>query len=179
MTDASWVSVSEPYVRPHKPGEPEAWAAEAAQHGHVGTHQLREVNEIQPPQEVSQALNLASEEAAVVRRRLILLDGRPTELADSYYPASIARGTPLAEMRKIPGGAVTMLAELGYEPREVEEGVRARPSTDQEQQLLDIQPGEWVLVLSRVLRTDNSTPIEVTVMTMIADDRELRYKMIM
>ncbi|MEV0416765.1 GntR family transcriptional regulator [Streptosporangium canum] len=179
MADTTWSSVSAPYVRPRKSGEPDAWAEEAAQRGHVGTHQLREVCEVQPPHEVAQALNLSRGDAAVVRRRLVLLDGRPIELADSYYPVAIASGTPLAETRKIPGGAITMLAKLGYEPRETEEGVRARPATDQERQLLEIQPEEWVLVLTRILRTNDGTPIEATVMTMIADGRELRYKMIM
>ncbi|MFF5204904.1 GntR family transcriptional regulator [Streptosporangium sp. NPDC000396] len=179
MADTTWSSVSTPYIRPRKSGEPDAWAEEAAQHGHTGTHQLREVAEVQPPHEVAQALNLSRGDAAIVRRRLVLLDGRPVELADSYYPVAIAGGTPLAEMRKIPGGAVTMLAKLGYEPRAAEEGVKARPATDQERQLLEIQPDEWVLVLTRILRTNDGTPIEATVMTMIADGRELRYKMIM
>jgi GntR family transcriptional regulator len=178
MPDTGWVSVSAPYVRPRRPGEPDAWAGEAAQQGRVGTHQLRGVEEVRPPRKVADAFGLGSEDTAIVRRRLVLLDGRPTELADSYYPSTIARGTRLAETRKIAGGALTMLGELGYRPHSAEEGVAARPSTEPEQQALDIRPDDWVLVLTRVLRTSDGTPIEVTVMTMVADGRELRYKMI-
>ncbi|MFI6733897.1 GntR family transcriptional regulator [Nonomuraea sp. NPDC050451] len=178
MADTGWVSVSAPYVRPRRPGEPDAWAEEAAQQGHVGTHQLRDVEEVRPPRDVAEALGLSPEETSIVRRRLVLLDGRPTELADSYYPAALARGTRLAEMRKIPGGALAMLAELGYRPHSAEERVMARPSTEPEQQALDIRQEDWVLVLTRVLRTSEEAPIEVTVMTMVADGRELHYKMI-
>ncbi|MGI5286858.1 GntR family transcriptional regulator [Nonomuraea polychroma] len=178
MPETGWVSVSAPYVRPRRPGEPDAWAEEAAQQGRVGTHQLRSVEEIRPPGKVADAFGFGPDDTAIVRRRLVLLDERPTELADSYYPSEIARDTRLAESRKIPGGALSMLAELGYQPHSAEERVAARPSTESEQQELDIRPEDWVLELTRVLRTSDGMPIEVTVMTMVADDRELRYKMI-
>jgi GntR family transcriptional regulator len=178
MTDAGWVSVSASYVRPRRPGEPEAWSEEAAQRGHVGTHELRAVEEVRPSEAVARLLGLDAQGRAIVRRRLILLDGRPTELADSYYPATIARDTRLAEPRKIPGGALSALADLGYQSADAEEGVVARPSTHPEQVLLDIRPEDWVMVLTRVLRTGDGIPIEVTVMTMVAEGRELRYKMI-
>jgi DNA-binding GntR family transcriptional regulator len=178
MRGTGWASVSTPYVRPRRPGEPDAWTEEAAAHGHVGTNQLRGVEEVRPPHDVADALGLGPGDTAVVRRRLVLLDGRPTELADSYYPAKIARDTPLAEARKIRGGALTMLAELGHRPHSAEERVTARPSTKPEQDALDIRPEDWVMILTRVLRTDTGTPIEATVMTMVADGRELRYKTI-
>ncbi|GAA0917241.1 UTRA domain-containing protein [Nonomuraea longicatena] len=176
MTDTGWGSVSASYVRPRRPGEPEAWAEEAAQHGRVGTQKLRAVEEVNPPQVVAEAFGLGSRDRAVVRRRLILMDGRPTELADSYYPATVARGTRLTEARRIAGGALAVLADLGYQPAGAEEGVIARPSTPAEQELLDIRPQDWVMVLTRVLRTGDGVPIEVSVMTMVAEGRELRYK---
>ncbi|MEZ7127555.1 GntR family transcriptional regulator [Nonomuraea sp. AD125B] len=166
-----------PYLRPRRPGDPDAWTAEAEAHGRAGTNQLRGVEEIRPPQAVADALRLGPEDTAIVRRRLVLLDGRPTELADSYYPVGIAGGTRLAESRKIPGGAVTLLAELGYRPHKVEERVTARPSTEPEQAVLGLRPQDWVLVLTRVSRTSAGTPYEVSVMTMVADGRELRYEM--
>ncbi|WP_433515213.1 GntR family transcriptional regulator [Nonomuraea sp. CA-143628] len=178
MEDASWVSVSAPYVRPRRPGEPDAWAEEASRHGKVGTHHLQAVEEVHPPEEVVRAFGLAADQTAFVRRRLVLADGRPTELADSYYPATIARGTQLAEMRKISGGAPTLLARLGYHPHSAEEAVRARPTTETEQDALQLRPEDWVLVLTRIVRTGDGTPIEVSVMTMVAYGRELRYQVI-
>ncbi|MGP3929099.1 UTRA domain-containing protein [Nonomuraea sp. KM88] len=112
----------------------------------------------------------------VIRRRTVLLDGAPVELADSYYPVSIARGTPLAQPRKIRGGAVRLLAELGYRMRKVEETVSARPATATERNVLHLDETDWVLVLRRVVRDHAGTPFESTVMAMIASGRELRYE---
>ncbi|MFC3986856.1 UTRA domain-containing protein [Streptosporangium jomthongense] len=169
-----WMSVSDPYVRP-RVGAPDAWAQEATQHGQAGAQAIREVAELEPPPDIATMLGLQPGQTAIARRRTMLLDNQPVELTDSYYPASIACGTRLAEPRKIPGGAVTLLTDLGYEPRHVVEEVSAREPTDQERQLLQLAVGEWVLVLSRVLKTDANLPIEVSVMTMIARGRHLRY----
>lgn len=172
MTDAPWVSISTPYLRA---GHQDAWAQEAAEHGHTGKQLLREVTELEPPPNIAAALRLAPGETAVVRRRTMLLDGHPVELTDSYYPADIARGTGLAEPRKVRGGAVTLLAELGHTASRADEDVTAREPTEDERQLLQLGDGEWVLVLTRLLTSDAGRPIEASVMTMTARGRHLRY----
>lgn len=155
----------------------DAWMAEAAQRGAKGTQRLREVVEVVPPSGVAEALNLAHGLSAVVRRRLMLLDGKPVELTDSYYPVSVARGTRLAEARKIPGGAITLLTELGHVPRHVREDVSARPAGAEERQLLDLGDDDWVMVLNRLVSTAEGTPIEASVMTMVARDCHLGYEL--
>jgi DNA-binding GntR family transcriptional regulator len=175
--EETWSSVSMPYVLPRTAGQPDAWAEEAAQHGHVGRHILRDVTELHPPAEVAAALGTQENETVVVRRRTVLLDDRPVELADSYYPVALARGTRLSERSKIPGGAVTLLAEMGYQPIHVEEDVSARPATEEERQLLQLRDHEWVLVLFRLSRARDNTPVEVSAMTMAPYGRHLRYKL--
>jgi DNA-binding GntR family transcriptional regulator len=142
----------------------------------VGTNELREVGEIPAPPDIARDLSIEGGQHVVVRRRIVLLDGAPVELADSYYPASIACGTPLAQTGKIRGGAVRLLAELGHRVRKVEEAVSARPTTAIERNLLNLGETDWVLVLRRVVRDEAGTPFESTVMTMIASGRELRYE---
>ncbi|GAA2215096.1 hypothetical protein GCM10009850_105630 [Nonomuraea monospora] len=176
MRSSGWNNASTPYVRPARDGEPDAWTEEAAQRGHVGTNELREVGEIRATADVARDLNIEGDPQVVVRRRIVFLDGVPIELADSYYPASIARGTPLAQPGKIRGGAVRLLAELGHRARKVEETVSARPATVIERDLLELDANEWVLVLRRVTRDHDGTPFESTVMTMVASGRELRYE---
>ncbi len=105
----------------------------------------------------------------------MLLDGHPVELADSYYPLSIAQGTGLAENRKIRGGAVTLLKELGYQPRSAEEDISARLPSNEERQMLQLNERDWVLVVLRTLRTADGTPVEVSDMKMTAQGRHLRY----
>ncbi|MBR7835370.1 UTRA domain-containing protein, partial [Actinospica durhamensis] len=75
-----------------------------------------------PAERVARLLGIAPDEPAVLRRRLVTLDGVPVEVSDSWYPARVADGTQLAEDRPIKGGAVRALAERGYlAARHVEE----------------------------------------------------------
>src|ERR1044071_4925874 len=92
---AVWIVSSLPYLSPRQEGEVDAWTEEAAEAGRVGTLRLPRVSLEIPPSEVRSALSLAPGEAAVIRRRTMLLDGQPVELTDSWYPAEIAEGTAL------------------------------------------------------------------------------------
>ncbi|MBB4979923.1 DNA-binding GntR family transcriptional regulator [Streptomyces sp. SFB5A] len=112
----------------------------------------------------------------IVRRRLILLDDQPVELADSYYPVPIAAGTPLAEPGKVPGGAVTLLKELGYTGAEVVEDVSAALATTEEREHLGLPEGSAVLHLLRLTQTADGTPMEASLMTMPAG-RHLTYRL--
>ncbi|KOV85066.1 GntR family transcriptional regulator [Nocardia sp. NRRL S-836] len=175
MSDArSWTSVSMPYVSGQRG---DAWGAEAAAHGGVGTQRLLGVEEVPATETVAGMLGLQQGEPVVLRRRLMLFDGRPVELVESYYPAAIARDTRLAEPRKIPGGAVALLADLGHPPRWVREDVSARLATVDERSVLRIEAVSCVLLLARSLISDNDLPVEATVMTMVADGRRLRYEL--
>lgn len=174
---SGWVSVSTPYVVLRDANGAEPWAAEAADRGRTGTHQLREVAETLPSVEVARALGISNRDAVVVRRRLVLLDGEPVELADSYYPASLARGTGLAAPGKIRGGAVALLAQLGHVPRHIQEEVHARLATSAERNLLALADGEWVLILVRQVADQDGVPVEASVMTMVARGRSLRYEL--
>lgn len=174
-----WVEVSTPYLTPHSGSHGDAWAGEASKRGKSGTQVLREVAELVPPLEVASSLELAEDEAAVVRRRTMLLDNTPVELTDSYYPTSVARGTALAEHRKIPGGAVALLAERGFTAAKSVEDVAARPATPEESNALQLPPGAPVLVLDRISYTADGTPFEAAHMVMNPTGRRLRYQITM
>src|SRR5690348_16339938 len=116
--DSAWTSVSMTYVS-GQPGD--AWGAEAAQHGGAGTQRLVDVGEVSASPAVADALGLNTGEPVIIRRRVMLFDDHPVELVESYYPPALARGTRLAEPRKIRGGAVALLAELGHQPKRVQE----------------------------------------------------------
>ena len=179
VNEPTWTDVSAPYLSPRGQGQADAWTEEAARQNRTGSQQLREVAEVVPPADVAEALRLASGERAVVRRRTMHLDGRSFELTDSYYPLSIAAGTPLAEPRKVRGGAPTVLAELGKRPHRVREDVSTRPAADQERELLELVDGQWVLILFRTTTAEDGTPIEVSVMTMVPTNRRLTYELLL
>lgn len=171
-----WISVSTDYARPRTSGAGDAWAEDAARQGRTGTHRLREVTTVRPPSDVAEALGLKPDEQAVVRRRVVLLDDRPVELADSYYPVRIADGTALALSQKIRGGAATLLAELGHRIQRLSEEVWVRMPAAEERQLLDLPPDQPVMILFRLATSADGRPIEATVMT-LADGRRLRYEL--
>ncbi|WP_086825302.1 UTRA domain-containing protein [Allokutzneria sp. NRRL B-24872] len=166
-----WLSVSTPYLRPH--GDP--WADEAARHGAVGKQRLVDVVELSADSDIAAALEIPSGSPVVVRRRVMLLDERPVELTDSFYPASLARGTGLAERRRISGGAVTLLAELGYRVEQVIEDVSAHNPTDEERERLDLHGGPVLQLVRRSLCAGKA--FEVSVMRMTAVGRRLRYQL--
>lgn len=174
MTEPS-SSTSSPYIRPH---EGDAWAADAAAQGKTGTQRLLAVEHGPPPTDVREALELAEDELIVVRRRLILADDRPVELADSYYPAGIAAGTALANNGKIKGGAVRVLADLGYPLQEIVEHIAARLPDPAEAALLDISASEPLIVLTRISRPSGQPPVEYAVNRMVASSTPpLTYRM--
>lgn len=177
MTSTEWESESARYLTPRGAGRADAWAEEAGESNRRGGQRLLAAGMVAPPPGVARSLRLPEGEQVVVRQRLVLLDGLPVELADSYYPARVAAGTGLAEPRKVPGGAVTLLAQLGYVAGHVEETVTARMPTEAEREALRLGDRDPVIVLSRLVLSGDDQPMEACVMTMTASDRALRYRL--
>lgn len=165
-----------PYLTPRENGRGDAWGADAAARGRRGTQRILYAGEVPASAEVAGLLGLAEGESVVVRRRLILLDDQPNELTDTYYPTAVARGTRLAGTAKIPGGAVTLLAELGYVGALVREDVTADVPDDEEREALRTAPGEPVLRLTRLTLDRDGRPIQVDRMVMPARRQRLRYE---
>ncbi|HEX8347623.1 MAG TPA: UTRA domain-containing protein, partial [Actinoplanes sp.] len=82
-------------------------------------------------------------------------------------PAAIAAGTPLADLKKIRGGAIAALSDLGFTAAAVDEQVTARLPTAEEAVLLDVSPAEPLLVLSRTTRDETGRPFEHAVNRMV------------
>lgn len=165
-----------PYLTPRDKGQGDAWGADAAARGRRGTQRIVHAGEVPAPAEVARLFGLPEGEPVVVRRRVILLDDQPNELTDSYYPAGIARGTPLAGTAKIPGGAVTLLAELGHVGAVVREDVVAGMPDEEERAALHTAPDEPVLRLTRLTLDRDDRPIQVDRMVMPALRQQLRYE---
>lgn len=177
MSDSVWVSSSSPYLTPPGAGRPDAWRAEAAARGGKGTQRIVHAGEVAAPEEVAALLGLETGDLVVVRRRVTAFDDVPCELTDSYYPVGIARGTRLAETRRIPGGAVRLLAELGHAGVRVREDVSARMPGDEERDVLRLGPDEPVLRLSRVTLDGEDRPVQADMMVMPAHRQRLSYEM--
>ncbi|WP_069883505.1 UTRA domain-containing protein [Streptomyces luteocolor] len=172
MAEKRWRESSVAYIKPRADGQSDTWTQEA---GKRGGQRLVEVAQVAPPPEVARALKLDTDEQAYVRRRAILLDSEVIELADSYYPAAVAQGTALAEMKKIKGGAPTLLAELGYRARQVTEDLELREAAPSERTALALPEGASILQLLRTTQAEDGKPFEVSLMLMKAP-RRFRYE---
>lgn len=137
------------------------------------TYRLLKVAEIDPPSDVAAALG---EERAVLRHRLMLRGEEPCELSWSYYPASIAAGTPLAARGKIRGGAPSILADLGLPQREFIDRLSTRPPTTEEAEALELPGGVPVIRQFRIVNTDDQRPVEVSILIKGGHLYELLYR---
>jgi GntR family transcriptional regulator len=175
VTDAQWTGASAPYIRPNRG---DTWGKEAASQGRTGTQRILFAGETPAPAEVASALGLEAGQPVVLRRRLILLDDIPVEIADSYWPLSVAADTALASPSKVKGGAPTLLANLGYEPASVIESVRTRPAAREELETLAMEDSsEWVLTLRRTIADGSNRPYEVFVSVAPGRIGQLNYSM--
>ncbi|MFD4527437.1 GntR family transcriptional regulator [Streptomyces sp. NPDC058470] len=176
MSPGEWTSTSMPYLTPREQGEPDAWSAELEARGQRGSQRVVHAGEVPAPSGIAELLGLSVAATVVVRRRVIYLADEPCELTDTYYPVDIARGTRLASTAKIRGGAVTLLAELGYAAALVREDVVARMPTEDEREVLGTAEGEPLLQLTRVTFDHEDRPIQVDRMAMPAHRQQLRYE---
>lgn len=175
MTDAQWTGASAPYLRPN---QGDAWGKEAATQGRTGTQRILFAGETSAPAEVASVLDIEEGQPVILRQRLVLLDEVPVEIANSYWPLSVAADTALALPGKVKGGAPTLLAALGHEPERVSENVRARPATPEELETLAMRDAsEWVLTLRRVILDASDQPYEMFVSVAPGHVGQLNYSM--
>lgn len=107
----TWKSTSTPYLSPTGQGQPDAWTRETKGRG---AQRILSAGHCAASAETGAALRVAEGGLLVYRSRLILFDDQPVEVVNSYYPAAWASGTALAESARIKGGAVRLVAELGW-----------------------------------------------------------------
>lgn len=141
------------------------------------SYRILRVNETaQVPTDVADGLGMAKGSTAVLRHRLNLHDGEPVALSWSYYPATIAAGSPLASRAKISGGAPQALNDLGYPQRRFVDRVSARPPTTEELLGLELPDGVAVIRRLRIIYSDHDVPVEASVLINGAHLYELEYR---
>ncbi|MGH3696240.1 MAG: GntR family transcriptional regulator [Pseudonocardiaceae bacterium] len=154
-----------------------SWRSEAERLGMRGSQKLTEVGEVAAPEDIGGLLGVDPGSIVIVRRRVMILDDDPVQLADSYYPLDLVRGTPIAEPRKLPGGTVAALEGLGLELGDFEEHVSARAATPTERKTLRLADGVPVLILTRTTYTTDAQSVEVSRAILAADRHQLIYRL--
>jgi GntR family transcriptional regulator len=165
------------YPRPAGEGQSYPWITDAASRGRIGTTQLLAVEEVSAPAQVAAAYGLERDQTVVMRKQLLLLDGEPAELVKLYYRTDLARGTALAENRKIKGGTPAVLAELGYPLRNAVDQVGTRLASVEEFTALRLPQTMPILRQFRVVYSDNERVVEVAVLVKAGQSYELQYEL--
>lgn len=166
---------SDRFARRQRENGQAAFIAEAEGVGAPGVDQL-EVGYEKPAAEVREVLRLTGRDRVLARRRRYLLDGQPVEIAASYIPAVLAKGTPIEERHTGPGGIYARLEEGGHVLAEFTEEVAARMPTPEERQRLLLPEGTPVLTVRRVAIDTDGVPVEMTDTVKAAPSYVLEYR---
>jgi GntR family transcriptional regulator len=149
--------------------------AEATSQGKQASRTLRELAQIPAPQVVAERLEVDAGAPVWVRRRSVALEGRVNQLADSYYPLDVARGTSLMEQETGPGGDFACLHSAGHSPSRVREEWSTRMPRQDETEILDLASGTPVVGLTRTLFDQDGRAVEVMISTIAGDSAAFVY----
>lgn len=134
--------------------------AEVEELGLSWRQEVLELAEVTAPEWVASWYDLDPETTVFVRRRRFWLEGRPSQLADSYYPLDLVQGSRIMQEHTGPGGGYRVLEEMGYPLTRVREEITLRMPTPDEVRALRLDLGTPIAQLRRVLFSGDK-PIEV------------------
>jgi len=165
------------FARAHRQQGKAAYTVDMEQAGRTLKVEVLEVGPGLSPPEIAERLKISATDQVLVRRRRYLADGEPTELATSYLPWELVKGTRIAEPNPGPGGIYARLEEMGHELHHFTEDVRARMPLPEEARALALSPGIPVFILVRTAYDVHGTPVEVCDTVMRADAWTLSYEL--
>ncbi|MGC5365645.1 GntR family transcriptional regulator [Streptomyces sp. DT24] len=134
------------------------------------------------PHDIAALLGLPEEQErqdVLLRDRIMgeAATSTPMQLATSYLPASLARGTRLAEKDTGPGGIYNLLEHMGHSPLSWEEAVSARMPTPAESERLRLPRGVPLLRILRTTTGPDGTVLEINDTRMSAENFEIGYSL--
>jgi GntR family transcriptional regulator len=154
----------------------DAWANEVQDQGHVPLQEVSVGLEI-PPAVVAERLDLdAEKDIVVVRRRVRYVDDVPFQVADSYFPEHLARGTALMQPKdvSVPGG---LLASIGHAQKRLVDEIQIRMPTKGESARLGLPAGTPVAEHMRTGYDAEGRPVRVMITVAPGDRHTLVYEL--
>ncbi len=125
---------------------------------------------------VALALDIDEGSQVLARRRKMYGSGTSMQLATSYFPAELVRGTQIEQQNTGHGGVYARLEEMGHRlVTPFVERISTRAPTRTERDWFRFTNGTGLLVLTRIARTAER-PVEVNLMIMRGDRYELEYE---
>jgi GntR family transcriptional regulator len=166
--------------RRHRRAGRSGFNAQVEEQGQTPEQRLLDVDWVAAPREVALRLDLDDEAQVVVRRRLFVVNGEPVAFCDSYYPADVADGTPLAEPDRIAGGAYGLIEDpdgpIGRRLKRSVDDLVCRMPTPEEVEGLALGPGVPVVRTLRTVYDADGRAVEVQDTVAAADKHQFRYE---
>ncbi|MFI1481504.1 GntR family transcriptional regulator [Streptomyces sp. NPDC020747] len=125
--------------------------------------QTQSISRVAAPPLVAEAHGLPEGAEVYARARLVKEGTQPTHTLTSYYRPEHVEGTRIVDPTPGPagrGGGFRVLYDAGYEIDHMKEELFARVPSEEEVQLLQLSPGEWVVELHRTTYTADGTVVE-------------------
>lgn len=148
--------------------------AEAGAQGLTVRREIRALATVPAPAVVAERLAICEGEPVWTRQRLVWVEERPSQTADSYYPLDVGTGTRLRETEG-GGSDFAQLENAGHTPSRIQEEWAARMPTPAETQQLRMLPGTPVLDFVRTIFDQNDRPVEVMLSLIAADTAIMSY----
>jgi GntR family transcriptional regulator len=153
-----------------------AFLSDAMAAGREASAEVEVARGVAPP-EVAERLHLSQGDQVLIRRRRMLADGQPVQLATSYLPLQLVEGTQIEQADTGTGGTYARLEELGHRLGRFQEDLSARMPLPDEARALRLGAGVPVIRVVRTAFDDQGAPVEVNEMVLAADRYELTYMM--
>lgn len=125
--------------------------------------------------EVAAALEIDSGTEVTVRDRAMRADGLVVQLATSYIPRDLTRGTAIEQVETGTGGMHARLEEAGHTLVRFAERVGTRMPSPDEVSLMGLPDGVPILTVARVAYS-TERPLEINYMRLAGDRYELDYE---
>lgn len=171
----------ERYSRARWKGGQAVLIAEVAQQGLRADQVMRSLEDVPAPPAVAGILGISPGTLVFARMRMTLIEGRPNQLADSYYPQWVTDRVPrLRDENTGPGGGFCRIEEAGIPLTWIDEAIEeVRMPTGPEKVALRLPPGTPVVVLARTAFTgpdDALEPVEVFRAVIAGDMASFHYR---
>jgi GntR family transcriptional regulator len=137
------------------------WEAATRRAGVEGTTRMLAVEQQTADPELAYRLGGRDGAAVVLRSRLMLANGHPTQIQSAWYPLDLVDGTELVGSERIVDGIFAALERLGMNPVSATEEVATRAPTPEEAAMLRLGPGVPVFIITRTTQGDDGRVLEV------------------
>ncbi len=149
------------------------WETACATQGREGRSELVSVDRTSADSDLARRLGVDEGTDLIHRQRDMTLDGQVAQLQDTWMPADLAEGTPLAQSGRITGGVYTAMTQSGIRLASVSEELSARSPTPEERDRLHLGEVATVFEVWRTTRGHDGRIVEAR--RVVADARRCRF----